>query len=391
MRRCQRSPPSSVTWSPASSSMRSCMPERVALGRQPPALEGAEHAVGVRLEERRAAVGALPHRPARAPSSSARSVPGRRAARPARIVSARGRPGRHAAPRQLRVAARRGARRRARQRRPERHHHVAQGAQLGGHLLRPPRLEEQRAQPDRRLGRAHLLQHRRAGARPAWGRRRSSAPQPPMLARSRSTASARRSSATVSEMRKKPSPLGPYAPPGDTTTPDSSSTSSQNEAEVVALRHRRPDVDRALRRRHVHADLRAARRTRGRAGARRSRASPPAGRRRAPRRRPAARPRTCPSRCWSSAASRPPPPRRCPRSPRCASRSCSSPWRARTPRRPRPWRPASRGSSGPRSRRRWSRCRRRRARPARRARARTPPPARTGRRARRRRSGCSGS
>ena len=35
----------------------------------------------------------------------------------------------------------------------------------------------------------------------------------------------------MSEIRKKPSPFGPYAPPGDTTTPDSSSTSSQNDAE----------------------------------------------------------------------------------------------------------------------------------------------------------------
>ena len=104
-------------------------------------------------------------------------------------------------------------------------------AQLGGHLLGGAGLEEERAQPNRRLGRAHLLEHRQLER--ALERHHAAVvhPQPPMLDRSRSTASARRSSATVSEMRKKPSPFGPYGAPGDTTTPDSSSTSSQNEAE----------------------------------------------------------------------------------------------------------------------------------------------------------------
>ena len=50
--------------------------------------------------------------------------------------------------------------------------------------------------------------------------------------RIRSTASASRSSGVVSEMRKKPSPLGPYIDPGEMTTPASSSTSSANEVEV---------------------------------------------------------------------------------------------------------------------------------------------------------------
>ena len=50
--------------------------------------------------------------------------------------------------------------------------------------------------------------------------------------RIRSTASAMRSSGVVSEMRKKPSPLGPYIEPGETTTAASSSTSSANEVEV---------------------------------------------------------------------------------------------------------------------------------------------------------------
>ena len=50
--------------------------------------------------------------------------------------------------------------------------------------------------------------------------------------RIRSTASSMRSSGVVSEMRKKPSPLGPYIEPGETTTAASSSTSSANEVEV---------------------------------------------------------------------------------------------------------------------------------------------------------------
>ena len=41
-----------------------------------------------------------------------------------------------------------------------------------------------------------------------------------------------RSSGVVSEMRKKPSPLGPYIEPGETTTAASSSTSSAKEVEV---------------------------------------------------------------------------------------------------------------------------------------------------------------
>ena len=41
-----------------------------------------------------------------------------------------------------------------------------------------------------------------------------------------------RSSGVVSEIRKKPSPLGPYIEPGETITAASSSTSSANEVEV---------------------------------------------------------------------------------------------------------------------------------------------------------------
>jgi hypothetical protein len=36
----------------------------------------------------------------------------------------------------------------------------------------------------------------------------------------------------VSEIRNQPSPLFPYAPPGEITTPDCSSTSSQYDAEL---------------------------------------------------------------------------------------------------------------------------------------------------------------
>ena len=48
----------------------------------------------------------------------------------------------------------------------------------------------------------------------------------------RSRASPRRSSGVVREMRKKPSPLGPYIDPGESTTAASSSTSSAKEVGV---------------------------------------------------------------------------------------------------------------------------------------------------------------
>jgi hypothetical protein len=41
-----------------------------------------------------------------------------------------------------------------------------------------------------------------------------------------------RSSGVVSEIRKKPSPLGPYMEPGEMTTAAFSSTSSQKEVDV---------------------------------------------------------------------------------------------------------------------------------------------------------------
>ena len=46
----------------------------------------------------------------------------------------------------------------------------------------------------------------------------------------RSTASSKRSSGVVSEIRKNPSPLRPYAPPGEIATAACSSTCSQYAA-----------------------------------------------------------------------------------------------------------------------------------------------------------------
>ena len=47
----------------------------------------------------------------------------------------------------------------------------------------------------------------------------------------RPTASVMRSSGVVSEIRKKPSPEGPYIEPGEITTAASSSASSANDVE----------------------------------------------------------------------------------------------------------------------------------------------------------------
>ena len=211
--------------------------------------------------------------------------------------------------------------------------------------------------------------------------------------RIRSTASSIRSSGVVSEMRKKPSPLGPYIEPGETTTAASSRTVSAKEVEVWPLGDRGPDVDRALRRGDVDADraerrddeVAAAgvgrvhlgerlRRARERGGAgdldRLEEArvdvglEPPVG---------LDRVRVAEDRGDS------------------ASRSCCSPWRARRPRPRPPWRPASPGSSARRSRRRSSPSRRCRGRRGSRARGRSRRPPRRSRRGRSRRSGCWGS
>ena len=54
----------------------------------------------------------------------------------------------------------------------------------------------------------------------------------PRCSRIRSTASLIRSSGVVSEIRKNPSPLGPYIEPGETTTAASSSTASAKVVDV---------------------------------------------------------------------------------------------------------------------------------------------------------------
>src|SRR5207245_676901 len=66
---------------------------------------------------------------------------------------------------------------------------------------------------------------------------------------SRSTASSRRSSGVVSEMRKKPSPLGPYAPPAAALPPPAHDSGPSPSAQVGALVQREDlvaDVFRAL-------------------------------------------------------------------------------------------------------------------------------------------------
>ena len=179
--------------------------------------------------------------------------------------------------------------------------------------------------------------HARADRRPsgqlAAHRRLEALAPPPAAGRRASSARCGRSPRRWGRRRR----------PGEITTAACSSTCSQYAAaESNPGGHRRPDVDRALRRRHVDAGLR--KRVAHEVAAARDRPrSSPAPRRRprapAPPRRRAGRRRSCPSRCSTSAASTARSRRRCRRSPRSASRSCCSPWTARTPRRRPPWRP----------------------------------------------------
>ena len=183
--------------------------------------------------------------------------------------------------------------------------------------------------------------------------------------------------------------------PGESTTAASlEHVLAVGRRAVEAVRHRRPHVDRAVRRPHLHADpaQRVADEVAAARGRARSSTRPPRRRpARAPRRRRAAPPRTGPSRCWSSAASRSRAPARFRPPPRSASRSCCSPWTARRPRCRRPWPRASPGTTARGSRRRRSPSRRCRARRGSRRRARTRRRARRSPPARPRRSGCSGS
>ena len=105
-------------------------------------------------------------------------------------------------------------------------HHVAKSADGCHHLLDVAWLIEGCAQPHRRLVHQHLLEGGELEEAGTEGYA-AVAHQPPRLERMRSTASLKRSSGTVSEIRNQPSPLRPYAPPGEITTPDSSRTSSQ--------------------------------------------------------------------------------------------------------------------------------------------------------------------
>src|SRR5919112_5114538 len=102
--------------------------------------------------------------------------------------------------------------------------------QFRAHGLRLARLVERRMQPHGRLLGADLLQRSELHVRPRGDR--TAVQHQLRLERSRSTASVSRASSIVSEIRKKPSPFGPYAPPGETTTADSSSTISQYDADV---------------------------------------------------------------------------------------------------------------------------------------------------------------
>jgi hypothetical protein len=134
--------------------------DRVALGRHPLAVQRAEDAVGVRLEDRHGLVGALADLALRhALGHLGREDPAvrERLEHAPALLGERGAD--HAAraqrgvrgPRAL-VLARRG------ERRGDRHHGVAERADLGGDLFRASGLVEERLELDRRLGLAHLLE-----------------------------------------------------------------------------------------------------------------------------------------------------------------------------------------------------------------------------------------
>ena len=133
------------------------------------------------------AVGAL-RRPVRSrrpprPGGRRQAAP---AGPPAAATSLLGRLRRHAARGEQLVAPRPRPVAAHRERGPERHHHLAERPHLGGHLLGRPGLEEERAQPDRRLCRAHLLEHRELERSAHRHHAAVVHRQPPMLERSRS-------------------------------------------------------------------------------------------------------------------------------------------------------------------------------------------------------------
>jgi hypothetical protein len=143
-------------------------PERVTLGGQPSALQGAEDGVGVRLEQRVVAVGALADR---AVGGGLRGREGGQPGEEPRQLPALPRAGlgRHAALGELDVAHAPGAPgERVAERRTHGDHDVVEPGELGRHLGRRARLEEHRAQADGRLGGADLLQHRQLEGAPHW-------------------------------------------------------------------------------------------------------------------------------------------------------------------------------------------------------------------------------
>ena len=98
--------------------------------------------------------------------------------------------------------------RRLAQRGADGHHGLVERREGLADLRRRAGLVEPRREPDRRLWLAHLLE--RCQLEVLLPQRDDAAvPHPPSEDRMRSTASVSRSSGTVSEMRKKPSPLGP--------------------------------------------------------------------------------------------------------------------------------------------------------------------------------------
>ena len=247
-----------------------------------------------------------------------------RAPRPHPLRRDRG-PGRRTWPRSASACARRPqlARELAEAAYEQRHRERVAAARLerGGRgradPVRPARVPVARPRP--------LLAQARQREAAASSQRRPPVPQASKCSRIRSTASVMRSSGVVRAMRKKPSPLGPYIEPGRDDDRRLFEHQLGEGGRGVALGHRRPDVDRPLRRASPRRRSRAGRRDDQVAAAGVGLVHPlqrPARALAAPRRRPSAPPRTGRSRRWSSAASRSAPPRRCRGSRRSASRSC---------------------------------------------------------------------
>ena len=114
-----------------------------------------------------------------------------------------------------------------------RHHHLAQRAQLAATCAAEPGSKKIALNRIGGSG-AHLLEHRELES--ALHRDDSAVVHRALLSPEAAAQPLDRLAQPLvrdrERDRKKPSPFGPYAPPGETTTPDSSSTSSQYDAEV---------------------------------------------------------------------------------------------------------------------------------------------------------------